>query len=69
MMETNIKRQVDRYVLVSGLLKPRDFPVDIIVHTPAEIKRALKIKGNFFIRDIMTNGKALYERRKSLGLK
>ena len=62
-MKTNIKRQADRYVLVSSLLNPRDFPVDIIVHTPAEIKRELSVKGNFFIRDIMTNGKALYEKR------
>ena len=62
-MKTNIKRQADRYVLVSSLLDPRDFPVDIIVHTPAEIKRELSIKGNFFIRDIMANGKALYEKR------
>lgn len=62
-MQTNIKRQVDRYVLVSSLLDPRQFPVDIIVHTPAEIKRELRLKGNFFIRDIMTNGKALYEKR------
>jgi predicted nucleotidyltransferase len=63
-MQTSIKRQVDRYVLVSNFLDPRQFPVDIIVHTPAEIKRALNLKGNFFIPDIMTNGKALYERRK-----
>jgi predicted nucleotidyltransferase len=63
-MKTKIKRQVDRYVLVSGLLYPREFPVDIIVRTPAEIKSGLSVKGNFFIREIMTNGKALYERRK-----
>jgi predicted nucleotidyltransferase len=63
-MKTNIKRQVDRYVLVSGLLSPLQFPVDIIVHTPSEIKRALNLKGNFFIREIMTNGKALYAKRK-----
>jgi predicted nucleotidyltransferase len=63
-MKTNIKRQVDRYVLVSGLLNPLQFPVDILVHTPAEVKHELKGKGNFFIREIMTNGKALYERRK-----
>ncbi len=63
-MKTKIKRQVDRYVLVSDFLDPLQFPVDIIVHTPAEIKRELRLKGNFFIRHIMTNGKALYEKRK-----
>lgn len=63
-MQTSIKRQVDRYVLVSNLLNPRQFPVDIIVHTPAEIQHALSLKGNFFIREIMANGKALYEKQK-----
>jgi len=63
-MRTSVKRQVERYVLVSNLLDPRQFPVDIIVHTPSEIKQELSRKGNFFIRDIMTNGKALYEKRK-----
>jgi predicted nucleotidyltransferase len=63
-MKTNIKRQVDRYVLVSGLLYPLQFPVDIIVHTPAEVKHELRLKGNFFMSDVLANGKALYERRK-----
>ncbi len=63
-MKTDIKRQVDRYVMVSELLNPLQFPVDILVHTPKEVKRELKGKGNFFIREVLTNGKALYERRK-----
>jgi predicted nucleotidyltransferase len=63
-MKTRKKRQVDRYLMVSGLLHPRQFPVDIIVHTPTEIKRALSIKNNFFIREIISNGKVLYERRQ-----
>lgn len=63
-MNTSLKRQVDRYILVSDLLDPRQFPLDIIAHTPAEIKRALSLKGNFFIREITANGKALYEKRE-----
>ena len=56
----------DRYLTVGRLLRPRQFPVDIIVKTPQEIKRALKHKGNFFIQEIVTNGKVLYERRKRI---
>lgn len=54
----------DRYLTVGRLLRPRQFPVDIIVKTPQEIKQALKNKGNFFIQEIVANGKVLYERRK-----
>ena len=52
----------DRYLTVGRLLRPRQFPVDIIVKTPDEVKRALKNKKNFFIHNIITRGKVLYER-------
>jgi len=47
---------------VARLLIPRPFPVDILVRTPAEIQRAFE-KGDFFIQEIVTQGKVLYERR------
>ena len=53
----------DRYLTVGRLLRPRQFPVDIIVKTPDEIKSALKNKGNFFIQEVIANGKVLYERK------
>jgi len=59
-METD-KPGKERYLSVCRLLRPRTFPVDILVRTPQEIARALE-KGDFFIRDIMTQGKVLYER-------
>jgi predicted nucleotidyltransferase len=37
------------------------FPMDIIVRTPEEIARRLKY-GDVFIKNIMENGKVLYER-------
>ena len=46
---------------VSCLLIPRPFPVDILVKTPAEISRAVE-KGDYFIQEILTQGKVLYER-------
>ena len=60
-MKTKAKT-IDRYVVVSNILYPREFPVDIIVKTPKEIKDEEKKKGNFFLREIITKGKVLYER-------
>ncbi len=53
----------ERSWAVSRLLIPRPFPVDILVKTPQEVERALA-KGDFFLREIMTRGKVLYERRQ-----
>jgi predicted nucleotidyltransferase len=54
-------RPVDRYVSVSRLLRPRPFPLDILVKTPKEIARALD-QGDDFISEIVTQGRVLYER-------
>jgi len=59
-METS-DRPADRYLAVSRLLRPRPFPLDILVKTPTEISQALE-KGDFFIREIVTKGQTLYER-------
>jgi predicted nucleotidyltransferase len=60
-MKTRAKA-IERFVTVSNVLYPREFPVDIIVKTPKEIREEEKKKGNFFLREIMTRGKVLYER-------
>ena len=60
-MKTRAKLK-NRYLAVSRLLRPREFPVDIIVKTPSEIERALKTN-SFFTREIYTKGVILYERR------
>jgi predicted nucleotidyltransferase len=62
-MKTKAK-EIDRYVSVSNLLYPREFPVDIIVKTPKEIKAEFKKRGNFFMREVLTKGRVLYERLK-----
>ncbi|HYY16675.1 MAG TPA: nucleotidyltransferase domain-containing protein [Gammaproteobacteria bacterium] len=54
-------RPVDRYVAVSRLIRPRPFPLDILVKTPDEIAQALQ-KGDSFIHEIVTRGRVLYER-------
>jgi predicted nucleotidyltransferase len=53
----------DRHLSVCRLLRPRPFPVDILVKTPQEIEWALD-KGDFFVREIVTQGRVLYEQRK-----
>ena len=60
-MKTRAKA-IERFVTVSNVLYPREFPVDIIVKTPKEIREEEKKKGKFFLREIMTRGKVLYER-------
>jgi predicted nucleotidyltransferase len=53
-------RPAERYLCVSRLLRPRPFPLDIVVRTPAEIARALE-KGDAFINQLVTQGRELYE--------
>jgi uncharacterized protein len=51
----------DRSWAVSRLLLPRPFPVDLLVKTPEEVDESLEA-GDFFLKEIMTRGKVLYER-------
>ncbi len=60
-MKTKAK-EIDRYVAVSNLLYPRQFPVDILVKTPKEMEAETRKKGNFFMHEILKKGKVLYER-------
>lgn len=59
-METEA-RPSDRYLAVSRLVCPRPFPLDIVVKTPDEISQALE-KGDSFVRELITQGRVLYER-------
>ena len=51
----------ERSWAVSRLLLPRPFPVDILVKTPEEVEKALAA-GDFFLQEILSRGKVLYER-------
>ena len=53
----------ERSWAVSRLLLPRPFPVDILVKTPKEVEKALE-SGDFFLKEILTRGKVLYDRNK-----
>jgi predicted nucleotidyltransferase len=59
-LETD-SRPADRYLAVSRLIRPRPFPLDIVVKTPEEITQA-SVKGDNFIREIVTQGRVLYAR-------
>jgi predicted nucleotidyltransferase len=54
-------RPIDRYLAVSRLLRPRPCPLDILVKTPDEIRQGVE-QGSAFIREIITQGRVLYER-------
>jgi predicted nucleotidyltransferase len=51
----------ERFLGVARLLRPRVFPVDLIVKTPHEIEYSLGHR-DFFIQEIVQRGKVLYER-------
>jgi len=54
-------RPVDRSLCVSRLLRPRPFPLDLLVKTPEEIAQALA-REDTFVHEITTRGRVLYER-------
>jgi predicted nucleotidyltransferase len=51
----------ERYLTVAQQLRPRLFPIDLLVRTPEEVHQALA-GGDFFMREILTRGRVLYER-------
>ena len=55
------ERPAKRASRVSKLLRPRPFPMDILVRTPEEIQYRLQI-GDYFIREVLERGKIIYER-------
>lgn len=56
--ETN-KDRFEREQELRLLLFPAGAPFDVLVFTPGEIKKRLKL-GDFFIEEIIHNGKILY---------
>lgn len=49
-----------RIEALDRLFSRRDVPLDFLVYTPEQVARRLAI-GDFFVRDIMTNGRILYD--------
>ena len=55
------KNLLERIRDVDRILLDRIIPLDILVYTPEQIKKRLNL-GDFFIKDILTKGKVLYEK-------
>ena len=45
---------------VDRIFSRREFPMDFLVYTPDQVENRLKI-GDLFVKDILTNGRVLYE--------
>ncbi len=59
-METKLRERQQR-LEISRAISPRPFPMDILVRTPSDLEHRLAL-GDFFLREITTSGKILYER-------
>lgn len=55
------KRPIERTIDVSKLLRFYPFPMDVLVRTPQEIRRRLRM-GDSFFEEVMKKGKVLYGR-------
>lgn len=60
------KSVFQRAYLVARVARPPRIALDILVRTPQEVASRLKM-GDPFFREIMTNGKVLYERSHARG--
>lgn len=52
-------RSVDKSVEIRMKLRPR-FPIDLLVRTPEKVQQRIEM-GDCFIREILEEGKVLYE--------
>lgn len=55
------KPRLERMRKVSHFLLDRKLPLDILVYTPEEFKERLEM-GDFFVEEILEEGKVLYEK-------
>lgn len=60
--KTKTKRHIDRVRQLRRLL-PDELPIDLIIYTPQEVEKSLKM-GSYFVEDILEEGKVLYEAQK-----
>lgn len=55
------KNLLERGRDVDKILSDRIVPLDILVYTPTQLKRRIKL-GDFFVKKILNKGKILYEK-------
>jgi predicted nucleotidyltransferase len=60
-MQTN-ERPRAKQIEIARALSPHPFGIDLLVRTPQQIQERIP-QGDYFLREITTRGKVLYERR------
>jgi len=55
---------IQRHRKVGRLLFGNDFPIDVLIYTPNQVKRRLAMQ-DFFVQDILSKGITLYEKQKN----
>lgn len=55
------ERKIKRMQNIFSFLREKNIPLDVLVYTPKEIEKRLQM-GDFFIEDIINNGKLIYEK-------
>lgn len=61
-VKNTLKTQRERRRELRSLLFGSGIPFDLFIYTPGEVNSRLKI-GDFFIQDIISKGKILYEKK------
>src|SRR4030042_1553741 len=56
------KKRTQRHLEIDRMLLDRTLPLDILIYTPEEIKNRLSL-GDFFIENIINQGKIIYADR------
>ncbi len=56
------ERPLAKQIEIARALSPHPFSIDILVYAPREIKSRIA-RGDYFLREIVTKGKVMYERR------
>jgi predicted nucleotidyltransferase len=55
------ERPLAKQIEIARALSPHRFGIDILVYAPREIKSRIAM-GDYFLREIVTKGKVMYER-------
>ena len=59
-MKTDLTPRAQR-LQIARTISPRPFGLDILVRTPTDLERRIAL-GDFFLREVVKKGKAIYER-------
>ena len=62
-MKTDLAPRQQR-LEIARYLSPRPFAIDIVVRTPSDLERRIALN-DFFLREIVSKGKVMYERSDS----